>query len=165
MPSISTSIRKRVARSRRRRAREVGQRSPARNSRAFRFDASLRIAGVGDQHDRISIETGLVPSRVHRAGDRRSPFSPSLGVWPEDYWELRSPLSESATLEEHLAWLWGAVEPHKQYFDRLISNAAWADVCLGCLSESVYPLFTVGAASLGITRELNLGLSFNFTCI
>ena len=165
MPSIGTSIRKRVTRARRRREREAGQRTPMRDSRAFRFDASLRIAGVGEQHDRISIETGLTPWRVHRAGDRRSPRSPSLGVWPEDYWELRSPIGESATLEEHLAWLWSAVEPHKPYFARLITHAAWADVCLGCLSESVYPLFTVGAASLDITRERNLGLSFNFTCI
>lgn len=165
MTSISTSIRKRITRARRRREREVGQLSPIRNNCAFRFDASLRIAGVGDQHDRITLETGLVPSRVHRAGDPRIPRSSSLGVWPEDYWELRSPLGEDAALEEHLAWLWNAVEPHKPYFARLIAQATWANVCLGCLSESVYPFFTVGPESLDITRELNLGLSFNFTCI
>jgi hypothetical protein len=136
-----------------------------RNSKALRFDACLRIAGIGELHDRISLETGLVPSRVHRAGDRRSQWTPSLGVWPEDYWELCSPLGESATLEEHLAWLWRAVEPHRLYFAQAIAQATWADVCLGCLSGSVYPVFTVSAASLDITRELKLGLSFNFTCI
>lgn len=165
MPNISTSIRKRVARARHRREREASQHTPIRNSSVFRFDASLRIAGVGEQHDTISIETGLVPWHVHRAGDRRSPRSPLLGVWPEDCWVLQSPLGEHATLEEHLAWLWSKVEPHKPYFARLIKQAAWADVCLGCLSESVYPLYTLGAASLDITRELNLGLSFNFTCV
>jgi hypothetical protein len=165
MANISTSTRKRLKRARSRKEREIGQRTPLRNTQAFRFDASLRIAGIGAQHDRISIETGLIPSSVHRAGDLRSPRSPSLGVWPEDYWELRSPLGEHATLEEHISWLWSAVEPHKPYFARIIIEATWADICLGCLSESAYPFFTVGAASLDITRELNLGLSFNFTCV
>ena len=154
-----------MTRARRRREREDGVRTPERNNRSLRFDASLRIAGVGDQHENISLVTGVVPWRVHKAGDRRSPRTATLGVWTEDYWEFRSPLRESATLEEHLACLWNAVEPHKAYFGGLIARAAWADVCLGCLSESVYPLFTVSAASLNITRELNLGLSFNFTCI
>lgn len=163
MPRINTATRKRIARARRRRLREVGVRTPTRNNFPFRFDASLRIAGVGVHHEGISIETGLVPSYVHRAGDRRSIRSPSLGVWPEDIWVLESPLGERASLEEHLNWLWRTVAPHKAYFEQLVAKAAWADVCLGCLSDSVYPFWTVPANSLDITRDLNLGLSFNFT--
>jgi hypothetical protein len=162
MPRINTATRKRIARARRRRLREVVVRTPIRKTFP-RFDASLRIAGVGVHHEGISTETGLVPSYVHRAGDRRSIRSPRLGVWSEDIWILKSPLGERASLEEHLNWLWRIVAPHKAYFEQLVAKAAWADVCLGCLSASVMPVWTVPANSLGITRELNLGLSFNFT--
>lgn len=131
----------------------------------FRFDASLRIAGVGAQHDRISLETGLLPSYAHRSGERRSTRSAALGIWPEDLWMLISPLGEAASLEAHLDWLWNAIAPHKAYFEGLVADAAWADVSLGCLSESVYPVLNVGAGSMKIMREMNLGLSFNITCV
>lgn len=140
-------------------------RKPARGNFPFRYDAALRIAGVGEQHDGISRETGLVPSHAHRAGERRSSRSVDLGVWVEDLWMLESPLGEAASLDEHLDWLWKAIAPHKACFERLIADAKWADVSLGCLSESIYPVLNAGAESLKITRELNLGLSFNVTCI
>jgi len=164
MPRISTGTRKRLVRSQRRRQREVGVRTPARNQSSFRFDAALRIAGVGAQHEKISLETGLMPSYVHRAGDPRSKRTAALGSWPEDLWMLRSPLDDGASLEEHLVWLWNAVSAHKTYFSQLIASAAWADISLGCLSESIYPVFSIDAKSMTITRELNLGVSFNFTC-
>ena len=164
MPSISTSTRKRLARARRLREREKGLQTPVHyNNLRYRFDASLRILGVGEHHDRISIETGLRPSYVHRAGDPRSKWFAKLGVWPEDAWRLDSPLGEGALLEEHLRWLWTTVAPHKAYFKALIEKASWASVCLGCLSTTPFPFWTVSASSLEITRELNLGLSFNFT--
>ncbi len=78
-------------------------------------------------------------------------------------WRLQSPLGEGAPLEEHLQWLWTTIAPHKAYFEQLITEAAWADVCLGCMSSSVFPFWAVPADALGITRELKLGLSFNFT--
>jgi hypothetical protein len=163
MPRINTATRKRIARARRRRQREIGVRTPVRNNFPFRFDASLRIAGVGMHHDDISIETGLVPTHVSRAGDRRSSRNTKLGVWPEDLWTLQSPLGERAPLEEHLNWLHNTIVPHKAYFAKLLAEATWAEVSLGCLSESIYPFWTVPPSALNITRELNLGLSFNFT--
>lgn len=165
MTNISAATRKRIVRSRRKRQLEAGVRAPTRNNFPFRFDASLRIGGVGARHASISIETGLLPSRAHWAGDRRLARSERLGVWPEDLWELSSPLGERASLEEHLNWLWSAIAPHKAFFEQLITEATWAEVCLGCLSESIYPFWSVPASSLRITRELNLGLSFNFTLI
>ncbi len=137
--------------------------APPRRASQFRFDASLRIHGVGAQHDNIAIDTGLIPIYTHRAGDNRGRRGGSLGVWPEDMWRLQSPLGEAASLEEHVRWLWAAIGPHKAYFERLIAQATSADLCLGCLSESVYPFWAVPADALTITRELKLGLSFNFT--
>jgi hypothetical protein len=165
MPRISTATRKRLDRSRRRRQREIGVREPVRGGFPFRFDASLLIAGVGAQHDTISRETGLFPSHAHTAGEWRSTRSATLGVWPEDLWILASPLGELASLDEHLDWLWSAIAPHKPYFDRLIADAAWAKVSLGCFSESIYPVLNVDTKSMKIMREMNLGLSFNITCV
>jgi hypothetical protein len=165
MPNINTATRKRIVRARRRRQREIGIRTPVRNNFPFRFDASLMIWGVGALHEAITRETGLIPHTVRRAGDVRIAGSARFSVWPEDMWKLRSPLGERAPLEEHLNWLWSAVAPHKEYLAKVIAEATSADVCLGCLSESIYPYWTVPASSLTITRELNVGLSFNFTLI
>ena len=163
MPFTSTRTRKRLVRARRIRERESTVQAPVRNRLFFRFDASLRIAGIGAWHENITQVTGLVPFQAHRKGEARSRFSTKLGVWPEDQWRLQSPLPESASLEEHVQWLWQAIAPHRRYFEGLIAQATWADLCLGCLSESVYPFFGIKAETLEITRALPLGLSFNFT--
>jgi len=55
--------------------------------------------------------------------------------------------------------------PHKVYFATLIEKAAWADLWLGCLSESAYPVLSAKPESLQLRRELNIGLVFNFTCV
>ena len=163
MSHISTATLKRIERSRRRRRNEDAVRTPTRNTSRLRFDASLRIAGIGARHASITIDTGLVPAQAHLAGDRRSKSSGRLGVWQEDLWRLASPLGEDVPLEMHLQWLWTTIAPHKAYFEQLIAEAAWADVCLGCMSSSVFPFWAVPADALHITRELKLGLSFNFT--
>ena len=163
MPFTSTRTRKRIQRARSKRQLEAAVQAPARNSRFFRFDASIRIAGIGAWHDNITQVTGIVPTDIVRKGDMRSRFSNRLGVWPEDLWRLQSPLPEYATLDLHIQWLWHTIAPHRDYFEGLISQASWADLTLGCLSESIYPFFTVNADALEITRALSLGLSFNFT--
>ena len=163
MPFTSTRTRKRIQRAHRKRQREATVQAPVRNSRFFRFDASIRIAGVGAWHDNISQVTGINPTRTARKGEARSRHSARLGVWTEDLWILQSPLPEDAPLDAHIQWLWRTIEPHRSYFEALIAQASWADLCLVCLSESIYPFFTVNADALEITRALPLGLSFNFT--
>lgn len=78
---------------------------------------------------------------------------------------LSSPLGETASIDQHCQWLWETIRPHKGYFEKLIAGASSADICLGCLSESIYPFLEVDAASLTMMRELKLGLTFNFTCV
>lgn len=165
MTRIATFTRRRLARLRRRRQRE--QVAPAgvlrRSTLPFRYDASFHLEGVGRHHADITARTGLVPKFVHLKGELRRPGGDRR--WPEDLWVLESPLGERASLKEHLDWLWAAVRPHKTYFEGLIAEASRADVWLGCLSESSYPVLQADAASLDIVRELKLGLRFNFTCI
>ena len=85
--------------------------------------------------------------------------------WSEDLWVLGSPLGERASLDEHAAWLWQAVSPHRAYFESLLAASSRADLWLGCLSESIYPVLSLDPGSLEIVRELKLGLVFNFTCV
>lgn len=131
MARIRTRNRRRLAHLRRRREREKNVRTFARPASEYRFDASLRIVGIGSYHDEILIETGISPTRAHRKGEPRGRAA-ALGFWPEDLWCLESPLGERASLDQHLEWLRTTVEPHKAYFAELIANAAGADLCLGC---------------------------------
>ena len=163
MPLTSTRTRKRIQRARSKRQREATVRTPLRNQRFFRFDASIRIAGVGAWHGNITRITGIEASRTTRKGEARSRHNSRLGVWTEDLWILQSPLSEDAPLDAQIQWLWRTIEPHRNYFEALMAQATWADLCLGCLSESIYPFFSVNADALEITRALPLDLSFNFT--
>jgi len=162
MARIRTFTIRRLQRQRRR--SEKVRQVPAflRSTYPFRFDACLRIAGVGEHHDEITVQTGLLPTRSHKKGELRRRGRDVQ--WAEDLWLLESPLGEHASLDEHLAWLSETILPHKEYFLRLIARASWADVCLGCLSESAYPVLSARQSSLNIIRELPLALSFNFTC-
>jgi hypothetical protein len=128
----------------------------------FRYDARLRLGGLGDVQETVFELTGLSASHAHRKGD---PFGRRGSVRKEDLWLLESPLGERASHDEHLQWLWNQIKPHHQQFQELLQCAAWADICLGCLSESPYPVLSVDPGSLHIVRELNLALSFNFTTV
>lgn len=162
MARISTQVQRRLSRLRRRRARRQAEPSVRRSSTPFRYDACLRLAGLGQTQEAIEQLTGVASSYVHRKGDA---IGRSGRQRKEDLWLLASPLGEQASLDEHLGWLWLQVEPHREAFRRYIQQVSWADVCLGCLSESVYPVLTISPKSLQILRELDLALSFNFTVV
>jgi hypothetical protein len=133
-----------------------------RSSTPFRFDACLRLGGLGDLQNRIEEVTGIAPTRSIRRGE-------AIGnrgkVRQEDLWLLASPLGETATSDEHLRWLWLQVEPLVEAFRTFIKHAAWADVSIGCLSESSFPVLSASPEALRLLKELNLGLSFNFTLV
>ncbi len=163
MARIRTFTLRRLARQRRRSAKRRQEPNFLRSTVPFRFDACLRLAGIGERHAEITTLTGLVPTRSHKKGELRR-FGKDAR-WAEDMWLLESPLGEDASLDNHLAWLCDAVLPYKDYFADLISQATWADICLGCLSESAYPVLSAQPPSLAVIRELPLALSFNFTCM
>ena len=161
MARISTSVRRRLERGRRRQAKILGNPSYQGRPRLYSFDASLRLAGAGLHHDAISLETGILPTRTTRKGERQT----AQRLWSEDVWLLDSPLGADASLDEHVQWLWDAVAPHQDYFQEVISQSASADIVLGCFSESTYPYFTVKNESLRRLMNLGMGISFNFTCV
>ena len=164
MARISTNTRRRMDRLTRRRDKIVRTPSYTGHRFLYRFDASLRLAGIGEHHSTITQLTGLAPTQAHLKGELRSTRSTGR-QWQEDMWRLESPLGEDASLDQHLEWLYGAIAPHREYFRGVISQCSRADITLGCLSESPYPFLTVDAESLRLLRELNLAISFNFTCV
>ncbi|WP_338845695.1 DUF4279 domain-containing protein [Massilia sp. W12] len=162
MARVQTIALRRMERLRRRKEKKQTGRIYCRSSLVFRFDASLRIGGAGAHHAEISRRTGLQATKALLKGHPVRPNSKR--ICQEDIWILSSPLSEYAAPGEHLAWLWEAVAPHIDYFSELIPQAAWADICIGCLSESPFPLISIDPSSLELMRRLKIGVSFNFTC-
>jgi hypothetical protein len=162
MTRISTSTQRRLQRLRRRQQRVIRYGTAPQSSLPFRFDASFCIYGIGAHHETITLNTGISPSSTHLKSESRRFGGKRL---KDDLWLLQSPLGEGASLEEHLDWLWATVGPYKAYFKDLIATASSASITLGCLSESPYPFFSVGEGSMKIVRELELGCSFNFTCV
>jgi len=161
MVRISTSVRRRLERGRRRQEKILGDPSYEGKTRLYSFDASLRIAGVGTHHDAISLKTGILPTRTARKGERQT----AKRLWSEDVWLLDSPLGGNASLDEHVQWLWDTVAPHQDYFREIISQSSSAGIVLGCFSESPYPYLTVKNDSLRSLMDLNMRVSFNFTCV
>lgn len=165
MARMSTRLRRRMKRFSRRTENMV--RTPAvapPNFRLYRFDATFRLTGVGEHHDTITALTGLEPTHSHRKGESRSHRS-TFRPWQEDAWMIDSPMGPNASLDQHLAWLWRAISPHKVYFSTLIAQASSADIVLGCLSESPSPVLTVEGQSLELLKALDLSIAFNFTCV
>ena len=163
MLRISTFAQRRLPQLRRRSQTERHSPQHSRSTYPFRYDASIRITGAGHEHAKITRVSGLVPTHSHLKGEVRSRLNQRR--YPDDLWMLSSPLGETATIGQHCGWLWDAIGPNREYFETVIAEASSADICLGCLSESIYPFLEVDASSLTILRELKLGLTFNFTCV
>ena len=159
---IPTNIQRRLARLRKRSLREREAPQVMRSSVPFRYDACLRIGGLGDIQEQVLGLTGVLATKSHRKGD---PVGLQGRSRQEDLWLLASPLGEQASHDEHLEWRWCQIRSNVEQFRILIERAKWSDVCLGCLSESAYPVLAIEPKSLEIVRELRIGLSFNFTVL
>jgi|GEM_PF-5591985 len=129
----------------------------------YEFDASFCITGIGLNPDSITRNTNLAPTHTHIAGEFRSKFIKK--VYKEDMWSLRSPLNGHASLDEHIAWIWSQINPHKEYLSEVILKSTSAYIILGCFTESPYPVLNINLESTKILKELNLSLAFNFTCV
>ncbi len=159
---ITTRVRRRITRLKNRRIRERELPPIVVSSAPYRYDACLRLFGLGDNQREIEAITGLSATRAHREGD---PFGLRGRVRKEDLWLYASPLDGRVNHDEHIKWLWTQIKPHREHFRKLVKQAASADICLGCLSEHPYPLLSISPESLDIVRELELGITFNFTVL
>jgi uncharacterized protein (TIGR02996 family) len=72
----------------------------------FFHSATLRIWGDIPDLDAISRRLGLVPTHVHRKGEKGGPRSQA---YQHDQWSYTAPVKQDRPLEEHLLALWEAV--------------------------------------------------------
>ena len=163
MTKKTTAVLRKINRLHRRLDKKPKTSAVASRGNLYEFDASFCIMGIGLNPDSITRNTNLTPTHTHIAGEFRSKFIKK--PYKEDMWSLRSPLSGSASLDEHIAWLWSQMNPHKQYLAEVISKSTSAYIILGCLTESPYPILDISFESTKILKELNLSLAFNFTCV
>ena len=162
MARIYTSMKRKLKRIRKRHDLVSSKKFQRVSSPIFWFDASIRIGGAGKYHDAIYANTGLSPTKSHLAGDRVSIRSSTIRK--EDIWIFSSPLDENESIDQHIDWLLNAIAPHVEFLSEVVKNAAWADLCLGCLSDIPYPMISTGTSATELIKKLNLALSFNFTC-
>ncbi len=137
MTRLSTATKRKLTRIQKRHERISSTRTYPVISPYFQFDASIRIGGAGSYHESIVLATGLTPSTSYLASDK---VSARCRVRKEDLWILASPLSGNLPIDEHINWLLDAVSPHEAFLTKILEKAVWADLCLGCLSDSPYPM-------------------------
>ncbi len=84
--------------------------------RYFASSATLRIHSKQLDFEEVSSTLGLVPTHLHRKGEKRGS---SANIWRDDAWHYQPDLDESRPLEEHIMALWQAIKPHVAYLKSL----------------------------------------------
>ena len=128
-----------------------------REANYFAYSACLRIFGKILDVDEITHRLGVIPTIVHRRGDRRKPSSPP---YAQDMWSYTVPVKESEPLHLHIDALWNTFKERKQYLLQLKHDLT-VDVFLGYRSNCDHAGVEVPYRSLEMFRELQIpfGLS------
>jgi|ERR1700693_2845921 len=123
----------------------------------FAYSAGLRIFGAIPDLDEITKRLGVVPTHVHRRGDRRGPSS---SPYEHDMWSYTAPVKKTEPLHVHIDLLWNTFREHKEYLLQLKHHLK-VDVFLGYQSNCDHAGVEVPHQSLEIFRELEVpfGLS------
>jgi hypothetical protein len=101
------------------------------NPNAKRTFATLRIWGKLLNPDDVTTRLRINPSEKHAFGDRRG----NKGTWTQGYWGITSEGTVVSTdLAMHIAWLLDRIEPVRENFSALRTDAVHADVF--CFWES-----------------------------
>jgi len=118
--------------------------------------ASLRIFGETLQPEEIGTALGLVATRSHLKGERRS--SRHKAVWRGSAWLLQSPLADESDMVDHLKWLIDVLEPKLDVIAEL-SNKYKIDFFCGFSSGNGQGGFRLD--SLTLQRIAGFGIAFH----
>ncbi|MCE3603469.1 DUF4279 domain-containing protein [Massilia sp. P8910] len=163
MSHVRASLKRKLSRLHKRHERVSMEKRERHTSPFFQYDAAFRLFGAGTLHDEINAVTGLVPTQLGLAGQPRHSLSKRINK--HDLWVLASPLGDNLPLDDHVDWLLETLTPHADFLRRVIAQADWADLCLGCLSEVPYPMIATGKSTTELIKRFDLKLMFNFTCV
>ena len=120
----------------------------------FAYSATLRIAGMISDFDRISTALDLSPTHLHRKGERREE---KAVPYRQDMWSYRAPVDESEPLHRHIDALWLKLKPHKHYLFEL-KKSLTVDVFCGYRSNCDTAGIEVPHTSLEMFMELEIPL-------
>lgn len=118
----------------------------------FCFSATLRVFGNSLDLEDISKTLNLLPTSIHRRGERKGPHSTAYN---DDLWAYQAPVPEDWPLDIHIQTLWSHLKEHKAYLLDLKRNFT-VDVFCGYRSNSGIAGFQVSAQSLEIFVELDI---------
>lgn len=127
----------------------------------FLYSATLRVYGAIGDLDAITRRMGLMPSYVHRKGERPGPRSPEH---KHDMWQYRAPLEEQEPLEAHIDVLWKAIRPHADYLKSLREGLS-VDVFCGVRTNCSIFDVEVGSNCLEIFSTLKVPFSLSVIVI
>ncbi len=127
----------------------------------FAYSATLRIFGDIPDIEEITRQLGVVPTDVHRKGDRRMPNS---APYKHDMWSYTAAVKRSEPLHVHIDTLWNVLKHRKEYLLQLKHDLT-VDVFLGYRSNCDHAGVEVRYQSLEMFRELQVpfGLSIIVT--
>ena len=118
------------------------------------FSATLRVFGAIDDLDEITATLGIIPTHLHRRGDRRTPRS---RPFEQGMWSYLAPVPESRPLDDHLQALWTRIQPRRDALKRLKERFT-VDVFCGYRSNREAGGFAVSYHSLRMFLELEIPL-------
>lgn len=127
----------------------------------FAYSATLRIFGEISDINAISTKLGILPTHIHRQGDKAGPNSPG---YPHDMWTYKAPIDESDPVEEHIDFLWAKIKPCKNYLIDL-KQYLKVDVFLGYRSNCDCAGIEISHKSLEIFTELNIPFSMSIIIV
>ena len=128
----------------------------------MRTKAALRIGGPRVNPNEIERRTSTKPTKAHAAGEKKFFGGRECGTWDEGNWRLESPLSESASLEDHLKWLIDSAKPVREIIRETLADNGYASAFVGLFEVSGNSGATVSSetmrelGSLGLKLELDL---------
>jgi uncharacterized protein (TIGR02996 family) len=126
----------------------------------FRHSATLRIWGDVSDLDAISRRLGVVPTQVHRKGERQG----RRPAFVHDQWSYTAPVPDERPLEEHLLALWQLIQGHVAYV-KVLKRTLNINVVCSYHDNNQTPGFQVGHeclemfVKLGIPFQVSVNLS------
>lgn len=126
----------------------------------FAYSATLRVFGSSLDFDGISAALNLMPTQVHRKGERGRLTRP----WEHDMWSFDPPIEKHEPLHKHIDALWERLKPHKDYLLELKNHVA-VDVFLGYRSDCQTAGVEVPHTSLEMFIELEVPFDLSIVVV
>ncbi len=118
----------------------------------FCYSAVLRIFGDIDDLEKITKTCGVLPTYVHRKGEKRSERAKP---YQQDMWQYEPAVPENDELHKHLDALWEVIEPKVDAIKDLKTNLN-VDIFCGYRSSCDNAGFEVPHCSLKIFEKLEV---------